>query len=470
MDTIERLNELLEAERAGVETLSRLIEGATTPETRRLFEEVRDDEAWSCAGLASAIKRRGGHMSEKKGDFAARVMAEGSLGSRLRLLNRGQGWVVRRLDEILAREIDEESRAFLRDMRAVHARNIERCDGVIEGLDTPEAPDTRGLTPREPYPGASDRTCEPGGEASTAHGRPERSGSVAVRGWLADLQRALDREPVRVSDVRMGVFYTVARLETGEAGVAFTPRDLREVVCCPPSAAAAPRVGRLAGQPAWELAEEAVAPAPFRRAVGVAVLNALSARAESRTGFPVGRARAGVDALEAVGVQPQDRVVLVGGFVPFIKALKGRVADLRVVDKHPEALKPDEQPFWTAPAEAAGVLRQASVAIITGSVLVEGGLDDLLAASRGARRVALAGPTAPIWPEPFFELGVHVLGGIRIRDGEAMLQLIGEGGSGYFFEGVAEKVCLVRTEMPDAGAPRQGEPRKEVEDGTHSRG
>ncbi|MFQ5946140.1 MAG: DUF6306 domain-containing protein [Anaerolineae bacterium] len=137
METVERLNELLEAERAGVEALARLIGGATTPEVRELFEQIRDDEAWSCVGLASAIKRLGGSMSEKKGDFADKVMAEPSLPDRLRLLNRGQRWVVKRLDGLLERDLDEENRTFLHQMRGVHTRNIERCDLLIAELTSP---------------------------------------------------------------------------------------------------------------------------------------------------------------------------------------------------------------------------------------------------------------------------------------------------------------------------------------------
>lgn len=285
----------------------------------------------------------------------------------------------------------------------------------------------------------------------------QRTGTEAIAAWLADLRRVLQDEPVPVSDVRIGVFYTVAQLSTGEAGVAFTPRDLADAVCCPRSAAVAPAAGRLAGQMAWALAREALSPSPLRRAVGVAVLNALSARATARAGTPGARLLQRVDALEAAEVHPHDRVTMMGAFVPFIKALKGRVADLRVVDKHRDALKPDEQPFWTSPLDAAPALAGASVVVITGSALVEGGLDDLLAASRGARSVVLAGPTAPLWPRPFFERGVRVLGGIRVSDGGAMLRLVSEAGSGYFFDSVAEKVCLVpETSRPKAAPGTDG--------------
>jgi uncharacterized protein (DUF4213/DUF364 family) len=265
-----------------------------------------------------------------------------------------------------------------------------------------------------------------------------------VEAWLAEMRQVLQDEPVRVCDVRIGVFYTAAQLSSGEVGVAFTPRDLSDTVCCPRSAAAAPAAGRLAGQDAWELARYTLAPVALRRAVGVAVLNALSALAMARHGVPGGHLLVGVDALEAAAVEPDDRVAMVGAFVPFIKALKARVADLWVVDKHREALQPDELASWRAPAQAPEVLAQANVVLITGSALVEGGLDTLLAAASKARCVVLAGPTASAWPPPFFARGVHVLGGIRARDGHHLLQMVSEGGSGYFFERAAEKVCVVR--------------------------
>lgn len=150
-------------------------------------------------------------------------------------------------------------------------------------------------------------------------------------------------------------------------------------------------------------------------------------------------------ALEAAEVCPEDRVALVGAFVPFIRALKGKVAALWVVDKHPGALKGDERSFWRPLERAEEVLASASVVVLTGSVLVEGGIDDLLESSSQTRRVVLAGPTASPWPRPFFQRGVHVLGGIRVLDGPTLLRIVSEGGSGYFFEGAAEKVSILRS-------------------------
>ncbi len=265
-----------------------------------------------------------------------------------------------------------------------------------------------------------------------------------VEAWLKDLWGALKEEPIAVSDIRIGVFYTAAQLATGYVGVAFTPRDLADTVCCPRSAAAAPPAGQMAGQDAWSLARYALSRVPLRRAVGVAVLNALSALALARHYLPGGQVLPGADALDVTGIVAEDRVAMVGAFVPFIKALKGQVADLCIVDKHRLALKADEIELWQPPAQATAVLARASVAIISGSALVEGGLDELLEAAGKCRKVVLAGPTASAWPPTFFARGVHVLGGIRVLNGHKMLQLVSEGGSGYFFTGAAEKICAIR--------------------------
>jgi Domain of unknown function (DUF6306) len=134
MTTIDRLNELLEAERAGVDTLSRLFPEARGPEMQTLFEAVRGDEAWSCAGLVRSIKTLGGAISDKKGDFADKVMNEPTLAARLRLLNRGQGWVVKRLDGLLGEGLPEDVAGFLEEMKTRHVGNIGACERLAKSL------------------------------------------------------------------------------------------------------------------------------------------------------------------------------------------------------------------------------------------------------------------------------------------------------------------------------------------------
>ena len=266
--------------------------------------------------------------------------------------------------------------------------------------------------------------------------------------WIRDLRGLLGPGHLAVSEVCVGIFYTAAEISTGHVGVAFTPRMQHDSVCCPKSAAAAPPAGTLAGRDAWELAQFATGPAPLRRSVGVAALNALSALAIERHGTPGGHIERGLDALDAAEIRPHDQVVMVGAFTPFLKKLKGNVASLRVIDNHPEALKSDEIGIWCSPYKAPEVLAEANVVIISGSALVEGNLDELLLRATNARRVVLAGPTASPWPPTFFDSGIDVLGGVRVLDAPKMMQIVAEGGSGYFFGDAAEKVCVVR----DGGA------------------
>lgn len=135
MTVIDRLNELLEAERAGVETLSRLFPEARIPEMQKLFEHVRDDEAWSCAGLVRSITTLGGVPSTVKGDFAEKVMSEPTLVNRLRFLNRGQEWVVKRLGRLLDEALPASVSEFLEEMQRRHIANIAACDRLVESLE-----------------------------------------------------------------------------------------------------------------------------------------------------------------------------------------------------------------------------------------------------------------------------------------------------------------------------------------------
>ncbi len=131
---IEKLNELLEAERAGVAAVSALCPKATDQEMKGTLEKVRDDEAWSCAGLHGRIVALNGTPSSKTGDFADRLKALGSLLEQLEFLSRGQRWVVRRIDALREQDLDPDTRSFLSEMKDVHQRNIDWCDAKAQEL------------------------------------------------------------------------------------------------------------------------------------------------------------------------------------------------------------------------------------------------------------------------------------------------------------------------------------------------
>lgn len=262
--------------------------------------------------------------------------------------------------------------------------------------------------------------------------------------WRTQLRKVLEGRDLIVKDVRIGVFYTAAMLSTGHVGVAFTPRGLEDTVCCPRSASLMPESGRLTGRPAWELAEYSKSVGPLKRALGIATLNALSSLGLELQGLRRGRMLLDTDPADVMEIGPDNVVALVGAFTPYIRRFKDDVRKLYIIEKNPKALRRDELKFWKPPEEAEEALKEADIVLMSGSVLVEGGIDELLESARGSK-VAIVGPTTPPWPDPFFDSGVYALGGVKVLDGDRLIRLVGEGGSGYVFErdGATRKVCLV---------------------------
>lgn len=126
-EIIERLQPLLEAERAGTR-ISRETAADTTaqPAIHDLINALEVDESRYCSLLLAQIRRLGGTPSTRTGDFYEKCMAVMDLPSRLEFLNRGQGWVVRKLNELMPRIQDPELLAALREMRDTHEANVAR--------------------------------------------------------------------------------------------------------------------------------------------------------------------------------------------------------------------------------------------------------------------------------------------------------------------------------------------------------
>lgn len=127
------LNALLEAERAGVATANHLLKEHPFEELDPLYEQLKKDEAWSCAGLHQAILREGGEPSMKTGDFIDKVLALETLTEKLFLLNKGQAWVARKIDVALGYEIQPETDTFLKEMKSKHHTNIREMEKFMLG-------------------------------------------------------------------------------------------------------------------------------------------------------------------------------------------------------------------------------------------------------------------------------------------------------------------------------------------------
>ena len=287
-------------------------------------------------------------------------------------------------------------------------------------------------------------------------GRPtmnhlQTSGTILSE-TVADIARILgpEADSITVERVAIGLFFTGVKLSSGTAGTAATPlRAIPEAVCCPSSAMAMPFPGRLRGRRAIDLLAEVEAPGPIRRAVGIAAMNALAEMCWDTQPDPAMELCVGVDAFDAAGIRSGDHVVVVGAFVPFLRALKQARQPFTILEIDPRTLKPDEMRYFRPADQADAVIPTADVVLMTGTTLLNDTLEGLLALCRPDARVVVVGPTVSLLPGAFLRRGATVLGGVRVTAPDDLLDVLSEGGSGYHFFGrSAEKVVLRR--RPDS--------------------
>ncbi len=129
------LNLLGEAERAGGRVLHDLAGLAHSLELREMLKKVGHDEGYYAGELAAHVRRLGGSPSTRTGDFVEKVRAVGDFRGKLELLNRGQRWVIRKIEENLTTAGDAPLKAFLVVMAQGHRINIGALDEALkEGL------------------------------------------------------------------------------------------------------------------------------------------------------------------------------------------------------------------------------------------------------------------------------------------------------------------------------------------------
>jgi Domain of unknown function (DUF6306) len=125
------LNALGEAERAGGRVLHELAGLTRSQELKELLKKVGHDEGYWAGELAANLRRLGGSPSNKTGDFVEKVRAVADYKDKLELLNRGQRWVIRKIEEQLPTLSDEQLKAMLSVMAKAHEINIAAVDDAI---------------------------------------------------------------------------------------------------------------------------------------------------------------------------------------------------------------------------------------------------------------------------------------------------------------------------------------------------
>ena len=134
-ELIAFLNEMLEAERAGARVTLESALTAGEDEMADLLRAIHRDEARWCALCLKWIGHLGGTPTDNVGPFYKKAMAIENLEERSQFLNRGQGWVVRKLKEMLPKVGDDALHAELWEMLVSHEANIGKTAALLAGRD-----------------------------------------------------------------------------------------------------------------------------------------------------------------------------------------------------------------------------------------------------------------------------------------------------------------------------------------------
>tara|TARA_R110002095_G_scaffold40233_1_gene37199 strand:- start:79 stop:1578 length:1500 start_codon:yes stop_codon:yes gene_type:complete len=123
-ETIKRLEELLFAEYAGARVTLRSMLDSDNDHYKEIFRSIYYDEVRWCDMLTNWLYRLDHEPSYKVGDFYLKAINIKDYENRIAYLNKGQGWVVKKIKEILANINNLALQEDLNDMLISHVANI----------------------------------------------------------------------------------------------------------------------------------------------------------------------------------------------------------------------------------------------------------------------------------------------------------------------------------------------------------
>lgn len=253
-------------------------------------------------------------------------------------------------------------------------------------------------------------------------------------------------EEVTAERVVVGIFFTGVKLSTGTGGICFTPvKDVPEAVCCPSSAGRIRDPRKIKGARAVDLLDDLDSREPLRRAIGLSVLNALSAACWERNIPADYEIRGHTDAQDLIPMAPDKEVTVIGALRPVLQKLKRRGGTWWVVEQDSRTLREEEMDHYVPAVQSDEVIDRSDILVITGVTLLNHTLEGILQKAKKGADIYVMGPTAGMLPGPLFARGVRVVGGVRVKRPGEILDVLAAGGSGYhIFDDLAERIVLIR--------------------------
>jgi len=159
---------------------------------------------------------------------------------------------------------------------------------------------------------------------------------------------------------------------------------------------------------------------PVKEMVALAAINAVCQHAMRAVGFETDSA---TDSLGLLSPSEDDRIGMVGLFLPLIRTVREAGAELVVIEKNPQYIeKFPDLPITLDTAE----LRTCNKIVCTSTTVLNNSLDAILEHCPPDAFISVIGPTAGYFPDPLFARGVDVVGGRVVKNGPLLMQLLAE--------------------------------------------
>lgn len=221
------------------------------------------------------------------------------------------------------------------------------------------------------------------------------------------LRRILDSLPtekIKVSTVQVGAHWTLV----GSRGWGLASTLLPDE---PHGSSSVRDVGMLHQKDAQELASWSLSSHVLEASIGMAALNSLLDVDETQAVMG--------DALDILTKQGANKRVAIVGHFPFIPKLKPICKEVWVIEQKPTMDEIDSK-------NAAGILSQADLAVITGTTLINHTFDQLLYYCKKDAFVMVLGPSTPLSPV-LFDYGVMMISGVRVVSPQEALITVQQG-------------------------------------------
>ncbi|ASJ74169.1 Rossmann-like domain-containing protein [Granulosicoccus antarcticus] len=197
-----------------------------------------------------------------------------------------------------------------------------------------------------------------------------------------------------------------------------------------------------AGQSAMELAGLYRHSQGWKRALGLAAINAISQHLLSYSAS----VNAMPDNLQLLSPQTDERIGMVGYFARLVDPLRAKGIPVTVIELEESLLR--EEPGLEVTLDTSR-LAGCSQVIITGTTLLNHSLDNILKHCHEADNVYLLGPSASCLPDALFAAGITHVGGFRVAQPELFKQRWSEAGR---WRDAGERYFLTRDNYPGAAS------------------